>query len=100
MNIPDLPIDPVVDERGFLTDKGKFFFEQLLSQMQTFLGNEGLVAPTQSAANITTIQNNLNIAGQKTCAYGTIIYNSTANSIQIAVNNGSGSPVFKTVTLT
>ncbi len=100
MNVPDLPIDAVVDKEGKFTDVGKSFFQQLTSQLQLYFGNEGLVAPTQSASNITIIQNNTNLQGNYTCNYGTIIFNATANSMQMAVNNGSNVPIFKTVTLT
>lgn len=100
MNVPDLPIDEFVTADRKLSDVGKNFFQQLISQLQNNFSNEGLVAPTQSSTNITIIQNNQNGTEQYTCSYGTILYNSTGNSIQIAINNGSNVPIFKTVTLT
>jgi hypothetical protein len=65
--------------------------------------------PTQTAADILAIQNHVNLipdgnSGTNfqvyTCAFGTMIYDSTNNSIRIAVNNGADAPIFKTVTLT
>lgn len=107
MNVPNLPIDPIVDKEGRLTAVGKNFFEQLIRELILNFSNEGLVAPTQTNSNLTSpqyminlIQNNQNGQGQYTCAYGTILYNATANSVMMAINNGSDAPVFKTVTLT
>lgn len=98
--IPNLPLGKIVDDNGNPTDDELTFRQALVTSLQNYMGNEGLVAPTQTATNITTIQNNQNSQGQYTCAFGTIIYDSTNNSIKIAIDNGSGAPLFKTVTLT
>lgn len=100
MNVPNLPIDPLVDKNGHLTDSGKNFFEQLIKELFLNFSNEGLVAPTQTSTNLITIQNNTNIQGQKTCSYGTILYDSTHNSGRFAINDGTGNPIFKTIMLT
>lgn len=105
IRIPNLPMGQITDDKGFATETEQTWRQTLISSLQNNFGSEGCVVPTQSAANILMIQNNnyLNDAtGQTvyTCQYGTMLYNSTANSIMIAVNNGSGQPVFKTVTLT
>lgn len=102
-NVPNVPIDPmfeVKDNQVILTSVGKDFFESFIKFFFTNFSNEGLVAPTQTATNLTTIQNNQNSQSQYTCQYGTILYDSTDNSIRISINNGSGAPIFKTVTLT
>ena len=104
IRVPNLPVGKVVDEEGSATQEELTFRHALITGLQTYFGNEGLVAPTQAnttapADYITQIQNNKLPNGQYTCQYGTILYNSTANSVMIAVNNGSGQPVFKTVTL-
>ena len=101
MNIPNLPpLSPTVDENRMRTPTEQVFMDQLIKQLQQNAGPEGLVMPTQDATNITAIQNNQLPNGEYTCAYGTMLYNSTANSIMIAIDNGSGVPVFKTVTIT
>ena len=100
MKIPDLPIGAFVDKDGTLSDVGKGFFNQLISELQTNASNEGLVAPTQTAGNLATIVANQNAAGQYTCQYGTFLYDVTSNSIRVAMNNGSNAPIFKTVTVT
>lgn len=104
IRIPNLPTDIIVDDKGQATDDEKTFRQTLITSLQKNFGDEGVVLPAQTAANILTIQNN-NYIDQATgltvysCQYGTMIYNSTANSIMIAVENG-GVPLFKTVTLT
>lgn len=102
-NVPNVPIDPMYEVKGnqvLLTSVGKNFFEQFISFFFMNFSNEGLVAPTQTAANITTLQNFQNSNGTYKTQYGTILYDSDDNSIRIAINNGSGIPIFKTVTLT
>jgi hypothetical protein len=100
MNIPNLPVDKMVDELGNPSGPELIFRQTLVQALQQGAGPEGLVCPTLTASQITTIQNNQNSQGAYTCQYGTIVYNSTANSIMIAVNSGSNTPLFKTVTLT
>ncbi len=109
VRIPNLPMGRIVDENGRATDDEITFRQALLSLLQRIAGTEGLVMPQQTSANITTIQNNVeyipvgntgDVNQIHTCEFGTIIYNSTANTVQIAINNGTGEPIFKTVTLT
>ena len=105
VRIPNLPMGQITDGKGFATETEQTWRQSLISSLQNNFGPEGCVLPTQSAANIITIQDNNYIDPATrlpvyTCQYGTMLYNSTANSIMIAVNNGSGQPVFRTVTLT
>ena len=106
ITIPNLPSGPLVDKDGYPTGDELTFRQSLITLLQRLVGSEGLVMPTQTADNITTIQNNTipiytNPASTAyTCQYGTCLYDSTDNSIRIAINNGSDAPVFKTVTLT
>jgi len=95
----------MVDDSGGTTGEEKTFRQALLTSLQKNFGDEGCVFPTQSSDNITLIQNN-NYIDQATglpvytCQFGTGLYNSTANSMMFAIDDGTGKPVFKTVTLT
>ncbi len=107
VRIPNLPMGQITDGKGFATETEQTWRQSLISSLQNNFGPEGCVIPTQTAANIITIQDNnyLNDATGKivyTCQYGTMLYNSTANSIMIAISDGGTppKPVFKTVTLT
>ena len=102
--IPNLPSGPIADKDGNPTQAELNFRQMLLQQLQLLMGNEGMVMPTQSSDNITTIQNNSTLTPGTNittypCQFGTFIYNETSNSIQVAVNDGTGKPVFKTVTI-
>jgi len=112
IRIPNLPTGPIVDANGVATDGESTFRRILITSLQKNFGSEGLVAPTQPNDAMTTpptdyidqIQNNtvFNPAtgnDEYTCQFGTILYNSTANSIMIAIDDGTGAPVFRTVTL-
>lgn len=76
------------------------------TMMSSILNSDGtpifvsMVAPTYTSTQITALQNATDLLGNYTCQYGTTVYNSTANSMMMAINNGSNAPVFKTVTLT
>ncbi len=108
--IPNLPLGKIVDENGMATPEEQMFRQALLTLLQTFMGDQGLVMPSQTTANILAIQNyqqpsqmgNM-ITYTYPCQFGTLIYNSDiadqTKSIQVAINNG-GAPLFKTVTLT
>src|SRR6185437_3027813 len=101
-NVPNVPIDSMFelqDKTIVLTSAGRNFFEQLITYFYTNFSNEGLVAPTQSASNITTLQNFKNANGQYKVAFGTMLYDSTDKTLRVAVDDGTGKPVFKTATL-
>lgn len=116
MKIPSLPVDKFITidkkdiELSDVSEAGRQYLDKLTNELQTNAGQEGLVMPTQSSAplppphastnNIAIIQNNQLANGQFTCQFGTMLYDSHTNNVLIAVNNGSGQPIFKTVTLT
>lgn len=105
MNIPTYVDIPVVDPKtGMFTAQWKVIMQTLFASLVTGASEQGLVAPTQVAADVTIIQNNQipNPAPPPapvsiyTCQYGTLLYNSTANSLMVALNN-AGVPQFYTV---
>lgn len=114
VRIPNLPIGQMTDKNGNATPSEMTFRQTLLTNLQNILGNEGLVMPTQSPANVTLIQNNsiLNPATELpiyTCQLGTILYSQhptdyTMDKVVIAVRNDNTypntPPIFKKVTLT
>ncbi|MHB9161403.1 MAG: hypothetical protein ACYC6W_11060 [Nitrosotalea sp.] len=98
-NIPVIDFTGMVfvDKDGRLTTQASGVLNQLLDTLNSNIGTEGLVSPSQSSANITTIQNNQNQKGQYTCAFGTLLYDSDNNLLKVALSN-SGAPLFKTIT--
>ena len=94
-NIPiiDFRGKKFTDENGILTDAAQYFFDSLTTALIKNIGQEGLVAPTQTDSNITLIQNNIS-NNAYTCQYGTIIYDSSTNIGKIALNDGTGKPKF------
>jgi hypothetical protein len=102
-NVPNVPIDPMFEnskDKIVLTSVGKDFFEQLIKYFMNNFSSEGLVSPTQTTANINTIVSNQDNKLNYTSGFGRKFYNSTTNSMQVTINNGSGVPVIKTFTLT
>ncbi len=119
VRIPNLPMGPLVDEKGYPTDEEQTFRQALLTLLQTFMGDEGLVMPTQDQASMTVIQNHTETtpAGTYgtpivtyTCALGTMLYvipditDYTQDKVMVAVRNSNdypdSAPLFKTFTIT
>ncbi len=113
--IPNLPLGQIVNDNGMATDDELAFRQALITSLQSYMGNEGLVAPTQIEGSapgtdyVTQIQNHQNAQGQYTCQLGTIIYSQhptdyTQDKVVIAVRNSNdypvSAPLFKTITLT
>jgi hypothetical protein len=53
--------------------------------------------PTVNNTEMLQIQNNTDINQQKTCAFGTLLYNKDTNKIMAAVDDGTGNPIFVVV---
>lgn len=105
VRIPNLPMGQLVDSSGRATDDELTFRQSLLTLLQSIAGNEGLVMPSQTTTDITTIQNNTETTPGATpntsysCAPGTFIYDSTTNQVKVAILV-AGVPTFKVVTVT
>lgn len=99
MKIPSLPVDRFIDPKvNDVSEGGRQFLDTLVNQLQTNFSEEGLVVPSQSATNITIIQDNQNENGSFTCQGGTLIYNPDANSLMVSILV-AGVPTFKTITV-
>jgi len=114
VRIPNLPFEKMVNEKGEPTSSEMTFRQTLITGLQKYFGEEGLVMPTQTPLNLTIIQNN-QFPNQSTgnneftCNLGTMIYvqhptDYTLDKVMIAVRNSNdypnSAPIFKTVTLT
>jgi hypothetical protein len=115
IRIPNLPLGQLVDEHGYATDDELTFRQALVTSLQNYMGNEGLVIPVQNQTDANTIlnhsvQNPSNPSSVVyTCQLGTMLYikdaiDYTQDKVVIAVRNDNTypatPPVFKTVTLT
>lgn len=106
---PTLPLGNITNEDGTATQEEMMFRNNLITSLNNLSGNEGLVMPIQSQANMINIQNNKNIQGFYTCQLGTMLYIQDAvdfnkDKVVIAVRNSNdypnSAPIFKKVTLT
>lgn len=86
MNIPNFLNEKIVDKEGYLTAPWQNMLIQLITELQKNAGNEGLVMPSQTAANIALLTNSSN---------GTLVYDSTNNIPKVNVNG-----TFKSITFT
>lgn len=59
-----------------LTNEWRSIFQQLFEVLQARIGDEGIVIPSQSAANIGLLTNSSN---------GTLVYDSTNNLVKINI---------------
>ena len=102
IRVPSLQFGKIVEQDGGPTDEELTFRQGLVDSMQSYMGDEGLVMPSQTTADLTIIQNHQVDQGGNlayTCANGTLLYNSTKNDIEVSVDNGASAPVFKQVFL-
>lgn len=84
MNVPNYQNTQAVDKNGYFSSPWQMLLNQLLTQMQIALSDEGFVVPSQPASEITKLTNSSN---------GTLIYDSTNNLLKVNING-----TFKTVT--
>jgi hypothetical protein len=87
----------IVNPDGTFSDVGQSFFDSLLLFLIKTIGDEGVVLPPQSTANANIIAGNTNSQGAYTCQFGTGIYNPDTNTVEFALNNGRGIPVFQSL---
>ena len=88
MDIPSYIPMKVVDEQGMLTPEWANLFNQLISQLQLNLGNEGYVLPELTTAQIADLTN---IDKSK----GAMVYDSVLNEFKVNING-----TWKVVTVT
>lgn len=75
--IPNLHMGKIVDEKGYPTDDESTFRQVLITNLQRLMGNEGLVIPSLSYADIVKVVTNTQTIGgitRYTCAFGTLFY--------------------------
>lgn len=84
MAIPALENIKFVDERGYLTSEWRSILQSLFDTLQIRFSDEGLVMPSQTAANILKLKKSAN---------GSMVYDSTNNLAKININGA-----WKTIT--
>lgn len=99
VRIPNLHMGEMVDNTGYPTDDEMTFRQVLITNLQRLFGNNGVVLPSLTTVEIGYVENNVDIQGRKTCAYGTMVYDKTVNQVKVAINIG-GNPVFKVIPYT
>lgn len=78
MNVPNYPQSKIVNSDGSITDDWKLFFDQLITQSQSNLSNEGFVPPSQPTTNISQIE-----PGAQN---GTLLYDDTTHELKTNIN--------------
>jgi hypothetical protein len=77
VRIPNLHMGEMVDNTGYPTDDELTFRQVLITNLQRLMGNEGLVIPSLSYADIVKVVTNTQTVGvitRYTCAFGTMFY--------------------------
>ena len=98
MNIPNVPTGAFWDpEKKDMSSNWRQFFEQMTKYILVNLGNTGIVASPQSAANIAVIAGAKNSSGSYIAQGGQLVYDTDNNLLKVAILSG-GVPTFHTVT--
>lgn len=89
MNIPNMPhIDDPITDQGHKINAGWYrFLQQLVTEMQSNLSQEGLGIPSQSAGNISKLQSS--------SPSPSLIYNQDEKKYLLPIDG-----IYKTVSLT
>ena len=96
VRIPNLPMGSIVDENGMATDDELTFRQTLITNLQRLIGNNGVVLPSLTTAQINDIVAATNQFGQYTCPFGTMFYDTDLNQIW-AVVSVAGVPTKKLI---
>lgn len=91
-----------VNEDGTLTAVAQGFFDLLNAYLVTNVGDEGLVAPSQTTSGLDIIRQAQSIRptgqGSFTCQFGTIAYDASVNKLKVALDAGyPNPPIFKEI---
>jgi hypothetical protein len=84
MIIPNFENIQLVDRNGMLTEAGQLLFQNLFSQLQLYISNEGLKIPQQTAANIALLNTSQSV--------GNLLYDSDNDLAKVNING-----TFKTI---
>lgn len=86
MNIPNYENLQFVDKGGYLTDQWSLLLQQLISELQSNLSNEGYQVPQQPTATINTLQTQFNAAPEPSAYFGNLLYDSDTNELKVNIN--------------
>lgn len=78
MKIPNFINEKLVTKEGHLTEAWHHTFEQLFNELQSQMSDEGHIAPSQDAANITALD------GDPTKA-GAVLYDETNDKLKVNI---------------
>jgi hypothetical protein len=79
--------DKIIQEDGSLHPSWQAFFNQIVTQMQTHLSDEGYKVPQQKTATITTLATG--------GTHGALLYDSDLHQLKVNING-----TFKTINVT
>ena len=86
MNIPNYENAPISDRSGFLTDQWSLLLQQLITELQFNLSDEGYQVPQQPTATITTLQTQFNASSTPSAYFGNLLYDSDTNELKVNIN--------------
>jgi hypothetical protein len=104
MNVPNFENTKFVERDGNLTAPWQIILQQLISEMQRALSNEGFIPPGQSSGTINDLQDRLRtltLEQQKQYG-GSLIYDISNRSLRVFIVDATDPTLslFKTATLT
>lgn len=95
MNIPNFENVRFVGRDGMLTDQWLLIIQQLITQLQTNLSNEGYLIPQLPTTTITDLQTQYAASANPSVYYGNLLYDSTTNQLKVNIAG-----TFKVITVT
>jgi hypothetical protein len=83
MKVPTLVRQRFVNKEGYLTESAQLYLDELNTQMQNNLSNEGLVTPSLRTPQINTIADNSN---PNTKPDGTLWFDTVTNHLKVKID--------------
>jgi hypothetical protein len=85
MKVPNYFTTKFVDDQGYLTPEYQVFFQDLITQMQINLSDEGFRIPQQTTATIAQLKSSFNSQPKPNVYFGDLLYDSTTDEAKINI---------------
>lgn len=79
MKIPNFINEKFINEDGYLTEHWQHTLEQLFNELQQQMSDEGHIAPSQDAANVSKLDGDITKAGA-------VLYNTTTKKAMVNID--------------
>jgi hypothetical protein len=85
MNIPNFENTTFVNKSGILSDIWALILQQLITELQDNLSDEGYFVPQQTTITINNLQTQFNLSANPSQYFGDLLYDSTTDELKVNI---------------